>query len=412
MSDLESMNESAFPMHALPPILRDFAEAGSRSLPTPPEMIAIPCLVVAGAAIGNSCVIELKENWRESASIYAAIISPSGTMKSPALSYALQSLQELEEQTQRRTWTSNVTVESFIRLLAENPRGLLVACDELTAWVRSMNQYKQGKGSDRQFYLSSWNGAPFAYDRVTESTHIRIPRPFVSVVGCIPPEMVGVLNDEKGSEDGFTARILPCWPKMTPVRWNERVITPETRDAYLKLIKELYGIPYDPENLRVLKLSSETRTVWVQWHDTHCAEMEQPGLHPFLRGAYAKLKGYCARLSLIHALATDPTAVEISPQSMEAGIQLTEYFRSQFVGVSHLFVQHPGGQIERCVKEITRKVTGSPGGKIRDYQRRSAFDAPTFHTALDRLLNATLRLDADGRLWPTGPTNRPPTEAA
>jgi hypothetical protein len=224
--------------------------------------------------------------------------------------------------------------------------------------------------------------------------------------------MVDVLNDEKGGEDGFTARILPCWPKVTPVRWNDSVIAPEIQDAYSQLVIHLYGIPYDPGNPRVLKLSPEARTIWVQWHDSHCAEMERPGLHPFLRGAYAKLKGYCARLALIHALATDPTVIEISPQSMEAGIQLTEYFRSQAIRVSSLFVQHRGSNIERCEREIVAKVTASPGDKKRDYQRRSAFDGTIFNAALDGLLNARLRIDADGRLWPMGPTNRQPTEAA
>src|SRR5262249_30303401 len=60
----------------------------------------------------------------------------------------------------RRVMLDKVTgAEKLIRLLSENPRGLLQCKDELTALIGGMNQYRGGRGDDRQTYLSLWSGA-------------------------------------------------------------------------------------------------------------------------------------------------------------------------------------------------------------------------------------------------------------
>ena len=48
--------------------------------------------------------------------------------------------------------------EATLWVLEDNPRGLLMVQDEGVAWVRSMGQYKGGRGNDRQFWLSAWSG--------------------------------------------------------------------------------------------------------------------------------------------------------------------------------------------------------------------------------------------------------------
>ena len=221
-------SEGPFPFDALPGPIAQFATACATSLSAPAELVAIPALVVAAGAIGNSRVIRLKQDWTEPASIFAAVVSPSGAMKSPALNMAAKPLQDLDSPT-GRTWTADVTVEQLARLLAGNPRGLLLVRDELSAWVKSMNQYKQGKGADRQFYLSVWGGAPVKVDRVGAGTptSISVPHPCLSVVGCIPPDVIPHLDDQSGQEDGFLPRLLFAWPQPVPVRWKEIVVPQE-----------------------------------------------------------------------------------------------------------------------------------------------------------------------------------------
>src|SRR5262245_22325768 len=92
----ESAQNDSFPLDALPSPLRQFTVECAASLPVAPEMVGIPALVVTGAAIGNTRAIRLKDGWTESTALWAALVSPSGTMKSPALKQVAEPLLKLD----------------------------------------------------------------------------------------------------------------------------------------------------------------------------------------------------------------------------------------------------------------------------------------------------------------------------
>ena len=104
-------------------------------------------------------------------------------------------------------------------MLAINPRGLLVARDELSGWVASFDQYKPGgRGNDRQFWLSALFGYPIRVDRKTNRSlePIRILEPFISVLGGIQSEMLTALREQSGRSDGLIERILLAFPDPRP----------------------------------------------------------------------------------------------------------------------------------------------------------------------------------------------------
>jgi hypothetical protein len=74
------------PLNALPEPLRRVVEEGSAALQCPPDLLAVPLVVMAGAAIGNTHSLRLKDGWEELPSLYAAVVAPPGTTKTPALS--------------------------------------------------------------------------------------------------------------------------------------------------------------------------------------------------------------------------------------------------------------------------------------------------------------------------------------
>jgi hypothetical protein len=94
--EIAMTGESLFPIDALPGPIAQFATACAASLSAPVELVAIPALVVAAAAIANSRRIRLKPDWAEPASLFAVVVSPSGAMKSPALNMAAKPLQDLD----------------------------------------------------------------------------------------------------------------------------------------------------------------------------------------------------------------------------------------------------------------------------------------------------------------------------
>src|SRR5262249_3084810 len=157
-----SLNEAAaFPTEVLPASLRPLIEEGARALSCPPDFLAIPLLVLAGVAIGNSRAVEIKHGWQERARIWAAIVSLPGSGNSPALELvsqpfarrqqeltaahqpALKAYQAAKEGNPNssecepllaQVVTTDATPEALADLLAANPRGIAFVRDELAGW--------------------------------------------------------------------------------------------------------------------------------------------------------------------------------------------------------------------------------------------------------------------------------------
>jgi Protein of unknown function (DUF3987) len=378
----------SFPTDTLAPRVRQFVEECAASLPTPPDLVALPALVTVGAAIGNARTLRLKAGWDESAALYGATVGDPGTMKSQALAEAAKPLQREESDT-RRTWTSDTTVERLGGLLQENPRGLALIRDELSGWVKSLNQYKApGRGADRQFYLSAWSGVPSNVDRKGVNggnTRISVPQPFLSVIVCIPLGVLPDLQERRGQQDGFIDRILFAWPEPVPARWVNEVVSTSAIMSYEELIHKLLNLDWPSQPTpKPLLLTPEAQKCFQEWVDSHCQEMEGGTCPPALKNFYAKLKGYCGRLALIHALTTDPAANEVKVESVMAAAAQVDYFKGQAAKVAQRLCRSVGvgTPVEGCKEEIRRRLRGGKKLRKREIQRLTNYDTKIFNGAL------------------------------
>ena len=144
-----------------------------------------PALATVAGCIGNSRAVLLKRGWVEPAVVWSLAVAESGGHKSPAWDKATSRLdrqmdlfKEYREQAEAykeelAAWkaddrdtrgekpeepeplpvfiTSDTTIEALAELLEDNPRGLLLARDELDAWFKSFTRYKgKNGGSDRE----------------------------------------------------------------------------------------------------------------------------------------------------------------------------------------------------------------------------------------------------------------------
>jgi hypothetical protein len=87
-------------------------------------------------------------------------------------------------------------LEALIVLLAQTPRGVALIQDELSGLARAMDQYRR-KGADRQCWLSFWNGAPVTVNRKSRQQPIVLDNLLVCVAGCLPPDVLGKISDER-----------------------------------------------------------------------------------------------------------------------------------------------------------------------------------------------------------------------
>jgi hypothetical protein len=203
-----------------------------------------------------------------------------------------------------QVFTTDTTVEALATLLKQNPRGLIVIRDELSGWVRGMDQYKNGKGADRQMWLSSWSGAPIVVNRKNLTEPIFAPNPFICVVGCLPPDVLPDFSDERGREDGFIHRILFGFPPQFERQWSEASISPEVLEGYHLAWHALRRLAPDTDgndepHPKVVNFDDEAKMVFVAWIQDHYREMDSELFPEHLRGPWAKMPAYCARLVLV-----------------------------------------------------------------------------------------------------------------
>ncbi len=364
-----------FPTSTLPRQGRRLVEEAAAAIDCPSEFVAVPLLVSLGSAIGNARRVRLKQGWTEGAALFAAVIADAGEKKTPAAKVAVEAavkaqakmrneyrekqdehareLREYEvdktqarkdgvaappppeEPVMSRALVEDTTIEALATILEDNTRGVLVMRDELAAWVRSMDQYRSGgKGADRQFWLSAWSNSYVSVDRKSRTEPLVLPVPFVSLFGSIQPSVLPEIG--AGREDGLLDRILFAYPETTPSRWSDDEIS----DGAIGGVKWLYDKlrrlePGEDENgdpePATVALSPEAKSVLVEMINNHRAEMDVPGFSARLRGPWAKLEAYLARLALIVAMCrvvADDAPERIEAEDVLRASVLLDYFKS------------------------------------------------------------------------------------
>ena len=369
-------NATEFPVEAMPAPCRRLVEEATVALGCAPELVALPMLAVLSSAVGTSRIVEVKGGWREWAALFVAVVASPGAMKTPAAKVAKRPAfarqwdlggayaEEKEEwKREMREWevekrssqkageptpeepaaptmsrcvASDTTIEALVSILEDNPRGLLVHKDELTGWVRGMDQYKGGKGSDRQHWLSFWSGDEVVVDRKSrQGEPIIVARPFVSLFGGIQPSMLGELG--AGAEDGLMDRFLYCYPAPRHIRFNDDEVSKDAEEEYASLYERLadprlatdeHGDP----NPRPLKLTRRARDLFAATVDSLGAEVLEPGFPSRLEGVWSKLRGYLARLSLVLAVCRCSTnrvmEERVEHEDVQAASRLLGYFKA------------------------------------------------------------------------------------
>ena len=373
-----------FPTEVLPTPFRRLVEEGAQAMHCPPDFIGVHLLTLAGAAIGASREIEVKRGWREGARIFSGVVAEPGSKKSPALWLAATAYYrrhkqltaeykrekakyntELaqyeidlavwkknaakgaadaeekptppEEPHLSQVYTTDSTTEALADVHEKNPRSLVYLNDELTGWAHAFNQYKTGgKGADRQAWLSFWSGAPVLVNRKSRKDPIVLDNPFISVTGCLPPEVLPDLSDERGREDGFVHRILFSYPNPLPGAWTENEIDPATIDAAVAVFHKLWELQLDMREEepvpKVCRFTAGAKTLWVQWFNEHVREQAAEDFPKYLKGPWAKMEGYCVRLvltlHLCRCAARESQSEEIDEESMAGAWALIHYFKS------------------------------------------------------------------------------------
>jgi hypothetical protein len=455
-----------FPTHELPEPLAAFVRETAATIFTDESRIALPLLAVLGSAVGTTRRLTLKRGWDAPAMLWTVVVGESGTQKSPALDAVLEHLHAREAELRRehaaamdeheaeaavyeaahaawkrqaasgkadeeppakpaipaarRCLVADATVESLAPILADNPRGLLLARDELAGWFGGMDRYSGKAGAaDEPFFLSTYNGSPHTVDRKTGRQSIYVPQAALSITGCIQPGVLRACIGDRQRASGLLARILLAAPPRRPRRWSEAEVSPLVREQLRQVIDRLFELEGDIDELgrlqpRLVRLSQDAKRLWIEHFESH--DHESADLAGDDAAAWSKLEEQPARLALIFHLVKvaahdpfsgdpEPIADEVAGETMAAAIRLVAWFKAETRRVYAMLDESAANESARREDERLAGWIERRGGRVatRDLIAgcRGIDNADDAEAALNRLEAAGV-----GRWQTTPPTDR------
>jgi DNA polymerase I-like protein with 3'-5' exonuclease and polymerase domains len=366
-----------FPSEHLPGPLRDLVTYAAAAIGCDAGYLGPTALAVAGSLIGNTRTVRLKAGWEEPPVVWAVFIGDSGSMKTPAYKAVMRPVYKIQKQLRdefkqeaaayqdrlaeykaakkkhkedggddpgdpperpvaRRLFTNDCTIEKLGELLEDNPRGLLVTRDELSAWLGSFSRYR-GKDdtSDVPHWLEMSNAGTLLKDRKTgDRPSIYVERASVCIAGGTQPGVLAKALTPGLFASGLVARLLLAMPDKKPKRWSEAIIPQEVEAAYRDALEGLLALDFatgdDGQPCPCpLGLAPDAKQRWVAFYNDWAKE--QAAVEGDLAAAFSKLEAYAARLALIHHVVTCVVARQedcrpITLESLEAGIALCRWF--------------------------------------------------------------------------------------
>jgi len=429
-----------FPANVLPEPIQGFVTAGARAIGCDPSYLALPLLTAIAAGIGNVRRLGLKPGWHVPPILWTAVVGESGTSKTPAFQLVMRPVRERqrkalerhaekmkqykadlacwernmtawkrkgsglppaepEEPRAERFIVSDTTVEAIGPILLDNPRGLLLARDELAGWIGSFDRYAgKGKaGADSANWLSMFNAESVFIDRKTGTPRtIHVPQAAVCVSGGIQPAILQRALGLEHRQSGLAARLLLAYPPRKPKRWTEAGIDPSAEAELARLFDRLYELQPttdDDGELRpmLVQLAPEAKKVWIDFYDEHAAELAD--LTGDMASAWAKLEEYAARLALvIHYIrwAADDVADEsqLDEASMKAGIMLANWFKHEARRVYAMLNESDAERDQRRLIDWIDRKGGTVTAREVQQGRRSHRQPGAAEAALEELVKA------------------------
>lgn len=323
--------------------------AAAEAKAAPPDYVLAGALSVCSAIIGNSRWSSPWQGWAEPPVLWAVAIGNPSMNKSPGLDAILDPLKKVErclrekKQVEVTEWrvkadvaklvesawkeavkaaiksgedipprpananagkepvmprlaVSDTTVEKLAVIASVQPRGVLLARDELAGWLQGMSRYSGG-GSDRPFWLEAYGGRSYSVERMGRDP-VYVDRLSVGVLGGIQPDRLRSLL-MKTDDDGLLARFFPVWPNPAPVKrpdlsYNESFME---NVIHRLLTLSMHRDESGTVRPRVIQFSEDSRDLLDGFREAVRGwESSAEGL---LLSFIGKLAGLAVRLSLV-----------------------------------------------------------------------------------------------------------------
>lgn len=372
-----------FPLDALPEPLRTFTAEGATALDVDPSFVALPALAATAGCIGNTRLLWLKSDFPVPAILWTAVVARSGSRKSAGFKLATRHLMELQHNwiaayrgqedewkeemraferqyaqsaraggqwempapkkpAARRILSTNITEESVVEILEENPRGILIPREELAGWIAGMSKYTSGV-RDTSTWLELYEAGTFVVDRKQAEKRIRsVRRASCSITGTATPGTLLRSLTPEYMDAGVGGRFNYAHPPEREIRWTDAELDPRVKGEYHRLLDALMELDFDRAGGDLLpvehRLGRDAANKYQAWFVRFGRDAVSSENNDYVRDANSKLLGVAGRLALLyhvcryayrHARGLDFDEGDVAADAVDAGCRLADWFAGQ-----------------------------------------------------------------------------------
>ena len=377
-----------FPLAALPPVLRDFAEAVSTSTSTDPAMASTAILSALSYCFSGVYRVRGKSDHTEPLVLDSLIVAEPSTKKSPVVSavkrpYAefsadwnerhkteifhaqaekklleqrLCGLEKSDEATAdeiaelktklsnfgsadfKRIVVDDITPESLAYQLKQNGT-LLMISDEAGMLGNFAGRYSNNI-PNLDLLLKSWNGESYQSDRATRES-VSLKRPYMSVCLAAQPYVFdGLMASPAFRGSGLIARLIYCFPKsqIGDRKYDTTAVPQSVSEIYKLFIYKLLEAKFEYKSAmeKIITLDDSAYSKFVKFYNEDIEKMLL-GEMSFCRDWGGKYHGLILRLAgILHCAKCalddlDPAETRADIDTLSSAIDIGEYYRKQAI---------------------------------------------------------------------------------
>jgi hypothetical protein len=230
-------------------------------------------------------------------------------------------------------YITKATWEGISGMVGRDPeQGILWLCDELAGFFKSANQYRSGKGSDKEDLLECWSGNGAVVARAG-GTIVNVGAVSLSIYGNIQPKVLAPFLGDGSDDNGTFARFdfVQQPPALTQITLGLPRI--DINPMLQALYENVDALP-----VMEFELDQEARELFVDYYN-HCQKLRishpKQGMRAMLGKAAEKVGRVATILHCIHAA---HLGGEVSPQipasRVRAAIKWVEYTTQQALSIN------------------------------------------------------------------------------
>jgi hypothetical protein len=333
--------------------MESFIDASAACLGVLPDGIVGTVLASCSAALSRFVEIKIGSDWRETATLWVAVVGDSSTKKTPTMKVCsrffnekqnefieenkekmkLFKKQQVQYENELKKWkaqkiatinqqpdepdlpemkslyVTDATIEALIGICKSNPRGVLYFRDELSSWVAQLQRRDHEKevGS----WLQAFNGDPIVKQTVTGG-EVSCKSFRVVVFGGVQPHvMPKILNEDV--VDGLAPRFMLVNHDVSGDATNFR---DKAHDEYMfSVLSKLFAMGQC--ELAVEKEAEEKLVLWANVYEKEAQKIEAGHWRSF----YGKRSGFLLRMAIIfHAIDMAELGIDVSQRAISLDV--------------------------------------------------------------------------------------------